>query len=257
MIRQLFNRISRKKQDNNIDTNQEEVNVERQTANYDEIVGRMSAFFAHEIRNPLTSIIGFTQFLEQDEVVQANPKIQHYLSIIKDEALRMEALIQELLSLATTDFQRDNVSIVDVKYIIEKTVIIFQMQPEYQNIYFNTSLLEEVYIKGNADRLEQLLINLINNAIEACGKDCSIDIFLEKDSENVSILIADNGIGIPVDQIDQIFYPLFTTKDTGSGIGLPVCKAIVETLGGTITLQNRLPKGTEVRVEIPLIKHSS
>ncbi|MFK4998889.1 histidine kinase dimerization/phospho-acceptor domain-containing protein [Bacillus sp. N9] len=185
MIRQLFSRIFRKGRKNkagqgNPAPHHEELNKQTQVVNYDEIVGRMSAFFAHEIRNPLTSIIGFTQFLEQDEVVQANPRIQQYLSIIKEESLRMESLIQELLSLATTDFQRDNVSIVDVKYIIEKTIVIFQMQPDHQNVHFKTTLVDEVYIKGNADRLEQLLINLINNAIEASGTECLIDIYLKR-----------------------------------------------------------------------------
>ncbi|MFK4998888.1 ATP-binding protein [Bacillus sp. N9] len=71
----------------------------------------------------------------------------------------------------------------------------------------------------------------------------------------MSISIADNGSGISAEQIEQVFYPLFTTKDEGTGIGLPVCKAIVETLGGSISLQNRLPQGTEVRMEIPLLKH--
>lgn len=240
----------------NIDLFNEEA-TNKPTESYDEIIGRMSAFFAHEIRNPLTSIIGFAQFLEQDETIKSNPNLSQYLSIIKDEALRMESLIKELLSLSTTDFQQDSLSIIDVKSIIEKMIIISKMRPNDKNITFLSDLEPETYIKGNANRFEQLLINLINNAIEASGEECTIDIQLKKDDEYVSIFITDNGSGIAAEQIDQIFYPLFTTKDEGTGVGLPVCKAIIETLRGTISIQNHSPKGTQVKMRIPLVQHTS
>ncbi|MEK3889894.1 sensor histidine kinase [Bacillus sp. FSL K6-3431] len=237
-----------------IDSLPDKPNEQKSPENYDEVIGRMAAFFAHEIRNPLTSIIGFAQFLEQDQVVQSNHNISQYLSIIKEEALRMESLIKELLSLSTTDFHQDNLSIIDMKYSIEKVITIFSMQPNHANVQFSTSFSDETYINGNVGRFEQLLINLINNAIEASNDDCIIDIHIEKENEYASVLISDNGIGIPVEQLEQIFFPLYTTKDEGTGVGLPICKAIVETLNGTISIQNNLPKGTQVKLRIPLMK---
>lgn len=224
--------------------------------NHDEIIGRLAAFFAHEIRNPLTSIIGFTQFLEQDQAVKSNQKISQYLSIIKDEALRMESLIQELLILATTDFHKDHLSIINVKCMVEKTIAIFKMQPEYENVQFSTDLPDEIYITGNESRLKQLLVNLMNNAIEASEGECLIHTRLKKEDTDVWIFITDNGKGIPEDLIEHLFSPFFTTKEEGTGVGLPICKAIVETLNGEMSIQNQQPQGTQVRIRLPLIKNT-
>ncbi|GIN56030.1 sensor histidine kinase [Lederbergia ruris] len=229
---------------------------EKKEESHDEIIGRLAAFFAHEIRNPLTSIIGFSQFLEQDQTVKTNPKISQYLSIIKDEALRMESLIQELLVLATTDFQKDHLSIINVKYMVEKTIAVFKMQPEYENVQFSTDLLDEIYITGNESRMKQLLVNLMNNAIEASEGECVIHTRLKKEDKDVWIFITDNGKGIPEDLIDHLFSPFFTTKEDGTGVGLPICKAIVETLNGELSIQNQQPKGTQVRIRLPLIKNA-
>ncbi|MBO0996037.1 sensor histidine kinase [Bacillus sp. SD088] len=229
---------------------------EEKRENHDEIIGRLAAFFAHEIRNPLTSIIGFTQFLEQDQTVKADPKISQYLSIIKDEALRMESLIQELLILSTTDFQKDHLSIINVKNMVEKSIAIFKMQPEYENVQFSTDLPDEIYITGNESRLKQLFVNLMNNAIEASEGDCLIHTRLKKEDKDVWIFITDNGKGVPEELIDHLFSPFFTTKEEGTGVGLPICKAIVETLNGELSIQNQQPKGTQVRIRLPLIKNT-
>ncbi|GIN70598.1 hypothetical protein J14TS2_10730 [Bacillus sp. J14TS2] len=230
---------------------------EEKSENHDEVIGRLAAFFAHEIRNPLTSIIGFTQFLEQDQTVKADPKISQYLSIIKDEALRMESLIQELLILSTTDFQKDHLSIINVKSLVEKTIAIFNMQPQYKKVEFTVDLLEELYITANESRFEQLLVNLMNNAIEATNGECVIHTQLKKIDKDVYILITDNGTGIPEDSIEHLFTPFFTTKEEGTGVGLPICKAIVEALNGELTIQNQTPKGTQVQIRLPLMKDTS
>ncbi|MCJ7842448.1 HAMP domain-containing histidine kinase [Lederbergia sp. NSJ-179] len=254
----FFNRIiwKKKKAVKKEKIESKKLEKEKKEENYDEIIGRLAAFFAHEIRNPLTSIIGFTQFLEQDKTVKTDPKISQYLSIIKDEALRMESLIQELLVLATTDFQKDHLSIIDVKCMVEKTVAIFEMQPEYESVRFETDLLDEVYITGNESRFEQLLVNLMNNAIEASKGECIIHTRLKKEDKDVWILITDNGTGIPEDLIEHLFSPFFTTKEAGTGVGLPICKAIVETLNGELSIQNQQPKGAQVQIRLPLMKNT-
>ncbi|MBE3571098.1 MAG: HAMP domain-containing histidine kinase, partial [Bacillales bacterium] len=106
-------------------------------------IARMAAFFAHEIRNPLTSIIGFAQFLEENPIIQSDPYAAQYTSIIKEEALRMESLIQELLSLSKSYLHQDNLSIIDVKHSMEKIVHIFSMQTAPINIQFHSHLEDD------------------------------------------------------------------------------------------------------------------
>jgi signal transduction histidine kinase len=214
-------------------------------------IGRMAAFFAHEIRNPLTSIIGFAQFLEENPIIKSDPYTVHYTSIIKEEALRMESLIQELLSLSKSYLHQDNLSIIDVKHSIEKIVHIFSLQTAPSNIQFHSHLADETYITGNASRFERALINLIQNAVEAIQENGTIEIITKKENKFVMIFIIDSGPGISPEHLEQIFYPFYTTKDEGTGIGLPICKTIIETLNGTLDIQNHPTKGAQVTVKIP------
>ncbi len=219
--------------------------------NYHVGIGKMAAFFAHEIRNPLTSIIGFSQYLEQKSAIKADPNISHYISIIKEEALKMELMIQELLSLSTSHLEHDNLSIIDVRHSIEKIITIYSIQTADKNITFKTNLAEETYITGNTIRFERMLVNLIKNAIEAIQENGIIEIIVTKADNFIFISIIDSGPGIPVEQLEQIFFPFFTTKDVGTGIGLPICKAIIETLNGTMTIENHPSKGVHVKMKIP------
>lgn len=225
--------------------------------NYHAVIGRMSAFFAHEIRNPLTSIIGFAEFMEQHPAIKADPNIAHYTSIIREEALKMELLIQELLSLSKSHLDHDNLSIIDVKQSVNKIITIYTMKADKQNITFQTHIEEDVYITGNASRFERMIINLINNAIEAIQEEGTIEIRIVKEHKHVYISIIDSGPGIDPDQLEQIFYPFYTTKDEGTGIGLPICKTIVETLNGTMDITNHPTKGVHVKMKIPYSEHAT
>ncbi|WP_100405818.1 sensor histidine kinase [Bacillus solitudinis] len=228
-----------------------------QSEDYHAVIGRMAAFFAHEIRNPLTSIIGFTQFMEQDPSIKSNPNMAHYTSIIREESIRMESLIQELLSLSKSHLNQDNLSIIDVKHCIDKIVTIYSMQTVNNSVAFRTDLLDDIYITGNSGRFERLLINLVKNAVEAIKENGSIDIRVTKESKNIIITIVDSGPGLSHEQLEQIFYPFYTTKDEGTGLGLPICKTIVETLNGTMDIQNHPSKGVQVKLKLPQSQHSS
>ncbi|WP_141432628.1 nitrogen regulation protein NR(II) [Bacillus sp. 03113] len=220
-------------------------------------IGRMAAFFAHEIRNPLTTIIGFAQVLEKNPIIKADPSIAHYASIIREEADKMEYLIQELLSLSKSHLNQDHLSIIDVKQSIEKIITINEMKTSQTSIQFKANLEMETYVTGNAHRFERLMINLIKNAIEAIGTTGTIFINVIKHKKEVEISIIDDGPGIPPEQLEQIFYPFYTTKDEGTGIGLPICKTIVETLNGTLDVQNHPNMGAKVTITLPQSRNTS
>ncbi|WP_025027088.1 two-component system sensor histidine kinase NtrB [Caldalkalibacillus mannanilyticus] len=237
--------------------NPSELEKNQSLDNYHAVIGKMSAFFAHEIRNPLTSIIGFAQFLDQHPTIKSDPNVSHYISIIKEEAVRMEALIQELLSLSKSHLDHDNLSIIDVKHSIEKVVTLYTMQQSKQDVQFKLNLVDEIYVTGNTNRFERVLINLINNAIDAMEKKGVIDIRVVKESKFVVISIIDSGPGISAEKLEHIFYPFFTTKDEGTGLGLPICKTIIETINGTLDIQNHPTKGVHVKIRVPLSQHTS
>ncbi|MBU8908751.1 sensor histidine kinase [Desertibacillus haloalkaliphilus] len=230
--------------------------TETSSDHYDAVIGRMAAFFAHEIRNPLTSIMGFTQVLENKPNIKENPDTSHYISIIKEEATRMESLIQELLSLSNSHIHQDNLSLIDVNHSIEKIVTIYQVHAAEKNIEIKADLSDETYIFGNANRFERVVINLIKNSIEAIEEHGAIDIKVTRENKWVTISMIDTGPGIPSDQLEQVFYPFYTTKDEGTGIGLSICKTIIETLRGTLEIQNKPPKGAHVMIKIPESQNS-
>lgn len=219
-------------------------------------IGRMAAFFAHEIRNPLTSVIGFSQYLETDPAVKNNPNVANYISIIKEEAIRMEVLIQELLNLSKLQLDHDNLSIIDIKNVIEKTVTVYSMKINHKNIHFKLHLKDDIYITGNQNRFERVIINIIQNAIEAMDNKGVIRIELKTENQQAVISIIDNGPGIEPDQLEQIFYPFFTTKDEGTGIGLPICKTIIEAISGRMTIENHSPHGVAVKITVPQSEHT-
>lgn len=249
---QFLKRWFRKKEEKQLNKSEESSTTE--TKHHAEI-GKVAAFFAHEIRNPLTTIIGFSKHLEQEPTVSTDPMVSNYISIIKDEALRMEVLIQELLSLSKLHLVDENLSIIDVKQTIEK-ILTINMLRDINNIKFKTYLIDDVYITGNINRFERLLINLIKNSIEAMGQNGEIKIHMSKENKQLFLSIIDNGPGIPDDKLEKIFCPFYTTKDNGTGIGLPICKTIIETLNGTMMIENESPKGVHVKLTIPLSQQS-
>lgn len=221
------------------------------TYEYEAAVGRMSAFFAHEIRNPLTSIIGFTQFLKNDPVITAHPHLGEYMSIILQEANRMETLIQELLSLSKTNLNQDELTVIDVRFVIEKILRMYQLKTDERKIRFTTQIVDQAYITGNGNHFERVLINLIKNADEAMNGVGTIDIKVTIEEKLINICITDSGPGIPDDELIQIFQPFFTTKETGTGLGLPICKSIIESLNGTLHIENVSPNGVKIMIKIP------
>ncbi|MGP7819769.1 two-component system sensor histidine kinase NtrB [Niallia sp. 01092] len=259
MIRVFSRKWSKRKKKIKETTNSTFVPEHQQLSsdNFDSEIGKMAAFFAHEIRNPLTTIIGFTQYLEQEAKSKSETNIAQYSSIIREEANRIELLIQELLTLSKSHLHYDNLTIIDVKHSIEKIVTIYSLQFENKNITILTNIASNLYISGNAGRFERLLINLIKNAGEAIEENGTIMIEAAKENKKIVLSIKDSGPGISPEQLENIFYPFYTTKEEGTGLGLPICKTIVETLQGQLEINSELNKGVHVNISIPESRHTN
>ena len=142
---------------------------------------------------------------------------------------------------------------VNVVESIQSVVGLFSMQEEGLIEFASTD--DELFVMADKTQLNRLFTNLIRNAIEAvpAGTDAHVQLFIERGNENVLIRIEDNGGGVKPELQDKIFYPNFTTKTSGTGLGLAMCKGIVEQMKGDIWFTTEQEKGSTFFVELPLL----
>ncbi len=214
-------------------------------------VGEMSATVAHGIRNPLVSIGGFARrLLKKEDKDSTNKK---YLQIIVTEIDRLESILSELL-----DFVRPKklklrqVSFADV---IESTLELFTLVFEKKNVVVNKEIQPDLpLLEIDTDQFKRVLHNLFNNAMDAMPNGGTLHISADQEAEWVKVSIADTGLGIEENDVEKVFHPFFTSKSTGSGLGLAVCNQIVSIHGGHIKLRRQLPHGMVFDVYLPLHK---
>ena len=220
------------------------------------VIGQMAASIAHEIRNPMTSLKGFVQLLK----VNSPDENQRYLRVIDSELDRMESILTELLDLSKPkEGSLGNFSILkmnDIVQIVEEVIEL--MKPlatqTYNRIEFENEIFTSESIYGNKNQLKQILINLIKNAIEVMPKGGEILVKLAHNQEGIQLSVIDNGPGISKESIELLFTPFYTTKDTGTGLGLPLVKKIIDEHKGSICVLSSLGSGTTFRVTLPIFK---
>lgn len=220
-------------------------------------VGEMAAGTAHELNNPLTSIIGNANLLLRK--MNPSDKSYHLLEDIKNSGTRCKNIVQNLLT-----FSRQNsytFTQVLLEEVIDNSLSLIRYQLEKNNIVIEKNLSENLpVISGNQQQLEQVVINLLLNAKDALEesteKKITVGGHLEhlSDRSNLVIFISDTGPGIPPDTLDKIFDPFFTTKTTskGTGLGLSVSLGIAESHCGTIKVHSEPGSGSTFYLTIPI-----
>ncbi|MBS4175993.1 PAS domain S-box protein [Lederbergia citrea] len=208
------------------------------------VVGQLAAGIAHEIRNPLTTIKGFTQLLIQDEP-------NKYLDVVMQEIERVEEIISDLLLLAKPPIS--TFEEVDMRKILNDTIKLFYSESLLHNIEIIQEIqLTNSIIKGEANKLKQVYINLIKNAIEAMPNGGKVLIKATNVNETVIITeVIDEGIGIPVDRIKRLGEPFYSTKEKGTGLGLMICDQIIKNHRGTFKVHSIENKGTIITIQLP------
>lgn len=210
------------------------------------LLGEMAAGLAHEIRNPLTIIQGFLQHSKEH-----NYNIQPWYDLIHREISRMNKLTVEFLQLS-----KPNVSLYQTHSIHECLTSVISLTESnargsgHQIIYkeYNPDLL----IQMDFDKLTQVFVNLINNAIQAMVKEGTITIRLLKVRNQAVIELIDTGIGIEDKDLQKIFSPFYTTKSDGTGLGLSICQKIIQDHGGTIEVNSTVKQGASFTISFPL-----
>jgi signal transduction histidine kinase len=217
------------------------------------IVGRLASGIAHEVKNPLNYISLTIDYLRSKYAPAdegARERFFEKMDSIKDEIKRLDRLIRNFLSYGRP--LNLNPKPISLNELMNSIIALTADQAEQQSIKISlNSISENQVIEADAERLKSCFSNLIMNAQQAMseGGELRID-FLQKD-EGVEVAIADTGCGIEPENIEKIFEPYFSTKDTGTGLGLALVKRIVEGHGGRIRVESKIGAGTTFHVWLP------
>lgn len=231
-------------------------------------VGKLAATVAHEINNPLFGILTNARLARKnvDQVIPENSsrdKINNKLAIIERESQRCGEIVKNLLSFSRQAPLR--LELVPVATFVERAVALIQHSYQLQNIQLTVDLSPEpLQVRGDPGQLQQVLLALLVNAGDAMPQGGQVTITSRRISrgdakpEKVEIRVQDNGPGIPEEVRDRIFEPFFSTKEDGqrTGLGLAIAAGILEQHEGSIRVQSEFGKGTEFRIELPLVPTS-
>ncbi|KTB48174.1 PAS domain-containing sensor histidine kinase [Dehalogenimonas alkenigignens] len=227
---------------------QTELNVSGRLAS----VGELAAGVAHEINNPLTGIIGFSERLLRKAT---DEKLAADLKRIHSEALRAARVVQNLLTFARQ--RQPSKEPVDVNSIVKESLALREYELRQRGIQVVTHLAELPCIMADQYQLEQVLVNLIVNAEQAiaiANKGDRLTVTTGVLDEFIVVTVADNGPGIKPENLDKLFDPFFTTRvdSGGTGLGLSICHGIVAEHGGRLTVSSELGSGAVFTVALPL-----
>ena len=218
-------------------------------------LGKMAAGVAHEINNPLTSILIQTHLL-LETCEPGNPSLEN-LTLIADETSRCAEIVKGLLEFARMTPAQPTKA--DVNDIVERSIQLLEKQASVRNIKIVKALdLSLPSIDLDKNKMQQVFSNLIINACDAMagGGTLTITSRLGPDRRQIEILFADTGMGIPEENIHKLFDPFFTTKSAGTGLGLAVSYGIIQQRGGKIGVRSEVGQGSVFIVILPLDQQS-
>ncbi|MBM7649492.1 PAS domain S-box-containing protein [Bacillus ectoiniformans] len=210
------------------------------------IVGQLAAGVAHEIRNPLTSLKGFIQLINQERPIQPA-----YLNVMLSELDRIDYVAGELMMVAKPETSKVatvslNELLVDVTELLTTYAVMHGISIQLEEIE------EKLFIEASLNQMKQVFINVIKNGIEASPKGASIIIRAKSLNNDAVVEVIDVGCGISPERIEKLGEPFFTNKEKGTGLGLMVSTRIIKEHHGTIKYFSQVGEGTTVILQFPL-----
>ena len=217
------------------------------------------AMITHELKTPLVPIRGYSDILLGEHLGSLNKNQKERLEVIRSSAATLLQLISDLLDAQKLELGQLRIkkSNNNMKETIEKTILYMAPQAESDGVSLTNNVKQDIFTLYDDERIRQVLTNLIKNSLKATPKNGKIEILAEDHATEIIISIKDDGKGIPADAIDKIFKKFYqvdtslTREQSGSGLGLPICKGIVEAHGGRIWVQSELGKGSTFSFTIP------
>ncbi|WP_144547133.1 PAS domain S-box protein [Bacillus sp. X1(2014)] len=210
-------------------------------------VGQLAAGVAHEIRNPLTSMKGYAEFLQLDE---KDPERIEFLSIILDEIERVNTIVEDFMVLAKPkEVELEEKNVVPV---IKNVISLLEFEARKKNVRLTFDCNQEIIqIECDENRLKQVFLNFIKNGIEAMPNGGELHVKTIIHDNNVQISIQDTGVGISKEKLKKLGEPFYTTKKNGNGLGLMVSFKIIESHNGKVFVESEPNKGTTFNILLP------
>ena len=211
-------------------------------------VGEMAAGLAHEIKNPLASLTGSIQMM-QDQL-DYDPEQERLMEIVMREADRLSTLVTDFLRFAKPG--AGTAEVVDTEQVVSEVSGLFASDPKYRSdIEVKTDLAKGLQVKIDPEHLRQVMWNLLYNAAEAVENQGEIEVRLYPARKNyVCISIADNGSGMDEQTLSSVFDPFFSTKSGGTGLGLSIVQQVIGAHGGLVDIDSTPGNGTTVTVRL-------
>lgn len=206
-------------------------------------IGTMASRIAHDLKQPLTIMYTYADMLSSEILSKLDSKDKEKWLRLQNSIFDMNRIIEDVLDFArTTEIKKKKSSLLSILRLA-----INHVKSSY-GIEINLPE-NDVSLRCDSRKIEGVLSNLLNNAVQALDEQGEIDVSVSSDSEFVTIHIRDSGPGIPDENLEKIFEPMFTTKKTGTGLGLVICKSIIEQHGGRISVSN---KPTTFTIKLPI-----
>jgi two-component system sensor histidine kinase HydH len=211
-------------------------------------VALLASGLAHEIKNPLAAIKTFTEYLPDRHTDQEF--VKRFEWIVSQELSKIQGIVENLLTFAKPQpLQARPVALAEV---IQYTVGLLQSDCVKRGVQVEVRAEPEATVIGDSTQLRQALLNLCLNSVDAMPRGGRLTIDANRNCRSVELTVEDTGCGIPADQLPHIFEPFFSTKDSGTGLGLSVVHGIITQHRGTIRAESQPGQGTRMRVTLPM-----
>jgi signal transduction histidine kinase/HAMP domain-containing protein len=217
------------------------------------VIANLASSISHEIKNPLSSMAIHAEILNvrfQDMEMENKDVVEKSLDVLQNEVKRLNRIISQFFNLARV--KKTDLMLIDINKVVDDVLTLVSQQAIERNIKVEVDLCEPIErIYGDPDQLTQVILNILLNSFQAIHHDGVAKIRTRQNSLSVRIEIEDNGCGMTPETQERLFELYYTTKHDGGGIGMAICKNIVEAHEGTITFESMLDKGTTFCIELP------
>ncbi len=224
---------------------EDEIELSRRLA----AIGRLTSGVAHEVKNPINAIVVHLEVMRQ-KLNDVDPATRRHMDIIDSEIKRLDRVVQTLV-----DFTRPvelRLSEMDLRKLVDDVALLASPEAERHNVRIDRTITESLPVRIDVDLVKQALLNIVINGAQAMSEGGSLTVEARREGESALVIVRDEGPGIPADIRDKIFNLYFTTKSSGSGIGLAMAYRVVQLHNGSLEFDSVVGQGTSFYLRLPL-----